>query len=51
MLKGLFIVLVFMTIVACQSQAPALREVALPSGKKVKVIAVGQINFQTTALL
>lgn len=45
MLKGLLVVLVFMTSVACQSQAQALREVALPSGKKVKVIAVGQINF------
>jgi hypothetical protein len=46
MLKGLFVLLVFMTTVACQPQPQALREVALPSGKKVKAIAVGQINFQ-----
>jgi len=44
-LKNLLVLLICMTSVACQSRAQALTEVALPSGKKVKVIAVGQINF------
>jgi len=30
---------------ACQTQNQVTREVVLPSGKKVKVIAVGQLNF------
>jgi hypothetical protein len=30
---------------ACQYQAQPSKEVALPSGKKVRVLAVGQINF------
>lgn len=46
MVKCLLIVVALIAGVACQSQAQALREVALPSGKKVKVIAVGQIHFQ-----
>jgi hypothetical protein len=38
--------LVFVAVTAaCQAQTQPTREVALPSGKKVKVIAVGQLNF------
>ena len=35
----------FVVTAACQSQIQPTREVTLPSGKKVKVIAVGQLNF------
>jgi hypothetical protein len=45
MVKSLIVVLVCVTSVACESQAQALREVSLPSGKKVKVMAAGRINF------
>ena len=45
MAKVLLVVLIVVATAACQSQAQATKEVVLPSGKKVKVIAVGQINF------
>jgi hypothetical protein len=35
----------FVVTAACQSQIQPTREVTLPSGKKIKVIAVGQVNF------
>jgi len=45
MAKVLLVALLLVATAGCQSQAQATKEVVLPSGKKVKVIAVGQINF------
>jgi len=44
-IRSLLAALMVLAWFACQSAAQATKEVALPSGKKVRVIAVGRINF------
>lgn len=37
--------MLLLATVSCQPQAQPPKEVALPSGKKIKVLGVGQLNF------
>jgi hypothetical protein len=49
LMMRLLSLLLLLATVACQSRVQPLKEVTLPSGRKVKVISLSRINFTNAA--